>query len=259
MNYKQGSIMQTVWKFLFFLILSLFSWNQSVMSQISINSDGSTPDSSAMLEIKSNNKGLLLPRIDFNNRPLNPATGLLVFITANSPAGNGLYVFDGIGWLKIGTTSYYEGQQAAGGVVFYVDPTGQHGLVAAPMDQGIAGWGCDSTLIGPGAEHFGINTGDTNTAAIVAGCNQPLFAAKICDTLMLNGYSDWFLPSADEMDSVRVHGSAIGGLVPGDWYWSSTEWDDFGAAFILNDPGFSPYWVCSKTYNFLKVRCVRKF
>ena len=133
-------------------------------------------------------------------------------------------------------------------------------MIAAAADQGQANWGCNGTLIGAGAQHFGLGTGDLNTAAIVAGCTQPAaMAAKICDTLQLNGFTDWYLPAADEMDSVRVHGSVIGGLVPSPWYWSSTEWDAGGGVFVTNDPGFTPYWICTKAYDFVNVRCIRKF
>ena len=67
------------------------------MSQVSINTDGSAPDPSAMLEIKSNNKGLLLPRIDFNNRPANPAMGLLIYVTANGRQGTDFIFLTGQG------------------------------------------------------------------------------------------------------------------------------------------------------------------
>jgi len=251
--------MHTVWKFLFFLILSLLFWNQPVMSQISINTDGSTPDSSAMLEIKSNNKGLLLPRIDFNNRPVNPAIGLLIYVIANGPLGNGLYLFDGGGWQQVGTTTYYVGQHAEGGVVFYVDSTGQHGLIAAPDDLGWAEWGCDSTLIGPGAQHTAIGTGDTNTEAVIAGCSQPDFAAKICGTSSVNGYSDWFLPSRDEQDSLFVHKDIVGGFDPGWYYWSSSEYDDFQAYCKVNQPEWITNEMIVPKDFYIKIRCIRKF
>ncbi|HNY03532.1 MAG TPA: hypothetical protein PKG48_13125 [Bacteroidales bacterium] len=211
-----------------------------------------------MLEIKSDNKGLLLPRIDFNNRPDSPVAGLVIYVNANGPAGNGIYYYDGTGWLKLGTSTFYLGMQAAGGVVFYLDSTGQHGMAAASFDQGSAMWGCDTTLIGPGAQHFEFNTGDLNTAAIVAACPEQATAAKICDTLVMNGYSDWFLPSADELDSMWTHRDLIGGFIASAWYWSSTEWDSGGSVFVNMDPGWTPYWICSKSY-FLNVRCVRKF
>ena len=252
--------MKTPCKLLLLLILLFPLSIMEVMSQVSVNTDGSAPNSSAMLEIKSNNKGLLLPRLDFNNKPANPAVGLMIYVTAHGLYGNGVYVFDGIGWTKLATIGASIGQQAGGGVVFYVDSTGLHGMIAAMVDQGQAQWGCNGTLIGPAAQHLLFGTGDLNTAAIVAGCSQSAsFAAKVCDTLQLNGFTDWYLPSADEMDSVRVHGNVVGGLISSAWYWSSSEWDAGGGVFVTIDPGFSPYWICTKAYDFVNIRCIRKF
>ncbi|MCX6277873.1 MAG: hypothetical protein NT004_07235 [Bacteroidetes bacterium] len=244
--------------FKYFLIIAMFVLSNLLSAQVSINTDGSSPDSSAMLEVKSDHQGLLLPRMDYNNRPSRPVAGLLIYVTSNGPFGSGLYMGNGQGWSKIGTVNFSIGQIAGGGVVFYVDTTGMHGMIAAQFDAGSQLWGCDSTLIGINAQHLGFMEGDLNTTAIVAACNGPS-AAKMCDTLSLNGYTDWFLPSADELDSIIVHGNVISGLIPNTWYWSSSEWDATGAVFVSTEPGFTPYWICSKSYSFPQVRCVRKF
>jgi hypothetical protein len=59
----------------------------SVNAQVSINTDGSIPDNSAMLDVKSTNKGILLPRLTLTERDaiVNPATGLMIYQTDNSP------------------------------------------------------------------------------------------------------------------------------------------------------------------------------
>jgi hypothetical protein len=59
-----------------------------------------TPHASAMLDITSTNKGLLLPRISFANRPASPATGLVIYQTDNTP---GIYCYTGSVWLMLGT------------------------------------------------------------------------------------------------------------------------------------------------------------
>ncbi|MFH1120700.1 MAG: hypothetical protein V1775_12835 [Bacteroidota bacterium] len=58
----------------------------SVNAQVSINTDGSIPDNSAMLDVKSTNKGILLPRLTLTERDaiVNPATGLMIYQTDNS-------------------------------------------------------------------------------------------------------------------------------------------------------------------------------
>jgi hypothetical protein len=39
----------------------------------------------------------------------------------------------------------------------------------------------------------------------------------------LNGYSDWYLPSKDELYQICLNRTAIGGIGEG-WYWSSTKY-----------------------------------
>ncbi len=77
-------------KVLIFLILLLFL-AISGFSQVAINNDGSAPDSSAMLDVKSTNKGLLIPRMTQTQIEAisNPADGLQVY---NTDEGK-IYVF----------------------------------------------------------------------------------------------------------------------------------------------------------------------
>jgi hypothetical protein len=61
---------------------------------VAINNDASAPDNSALLDVKSTTKGLLIPRMLLSERNLisNPATGLLIYQTDN---GQGLYINNG--------------------------------------------------------------------------------------------------------------------------------------------------------------------
>ena len=64
-------------------LLLIKTYSQSV----AINTDGSTAHSSAILDIKSTNKGLLIPRMTSTERTAitSPAQGLFVFdLTTNS-------------------------------------------------------------------------------------------------------------------------------------------------------------------------------
>jgi Collagen triple helix repeat (20 copies). len=133
----------------------------------------------------------------------------------------------------------YIGQNYAGGIVFYLDSTGLHGLVCASSDQGYYTWGCYSTSI-PGISTT-LGTGAINTAAIVAFCGDANIAAKICDNLVLNSYSDWFLPSKDELalmgTNLAIQG--LGGFES--FYWSSSQqYPDaaWGASLYSNEN----YW-----------------
>ncbi len=76
-------------------------------SQVAINSDGSAPDGSAMLEIESTDKGFLAPRMTAAQRTgiTSPATGLLVYQTDGSA---GFYYYDGASWSAFGgSTNIY--------------------------------------------------------------------------------------------------------------------------------------------------------
>lgn len=66
-----------------------------------------------------------------------------------------------------------------------------------------------------------IGTGQANTTAIVNGCSTAGIAARICDDLVLNGYSDWFLPSRDELNQMYLQRAVIG-VFPMHFYWSSS-------------------------------------
>ncbi len=71
-------------------------------AQVIVTSDGSQPHTSAMLEVKSGSKGFLAPRMTLAERPLSPATGLLIYQTDVNP---GFYVFTGSDWQRVGLSS----------------------------------------------------------------------------------------------------------------------------------------------------------
>ncbi len=68
---------------------------------VTINVDNSVANPSAILDVKSDSLGILIPRIPKANRPANPATGLLVYQIDNTP---GFYYFDGSGWRVLGSS-----------------------------------------------------------------------------------------------------------------------------------------------------------
>jgi hypothetical protein len=65
----------------------------------SINTDGSTANASAILDVKSTAKGMLIPRMSKTekNAIAAPATGLLIF--QNAPDSIGFYYYSGTSWL----------------------------------------------------------------------------------------------------------------------------------------------------------------
>ena len=79
-------------------LLSIFMV-QNTIAQVAINSNGETANISAMLDVSSTDKGILIPRMTLSqmNSIVSPAQGLMVFITSN----NCLYSYDGAGWVKL--------------------------------------------------------------------------------------------------------------------------------------------------------------
>ncbi len=78
------------------IVLLLFMATYSVIAQIAINTDGSAPDGSAILDVKSTTMGLLLPRLTNEQRDdiVAPATGLMIFNTEQQL----IQVYDGTNW-----------------------------------------------------------------------------------------------------------------------------------------------------------------
>ena len=139
-----------------------------------------------------------------------------------------LFIFLFLGLNLYSQSSPALGDTHQGGIVFYLDGNGG-GLVAAPSEQSTgAVWGCPNTQINARS-----SSGSQNTIIIVAaGCNTPGTAASICANLSIDSYSDWFLPSSEELNLMYQNigqGNSLGlgniGGFANNWYWSSTELD----------------------------------
>jgi hypothetical protein len=159
---------------------------------------------------------------------------------------------------RTATDAFYIGQHYGGGVIFYIDDSGRHGLISATSDQSTgATWGCytetPAILFGTSQE---LGTGQANTTAIVNGCAEGGIAARICDALFLDGYSDWFLPSRNELARMFTQRDEIGGFTP-NGYWSSSENTGYNAWVILfrNLGGADPEFKNQPFY----VRAIRAF
>ena len=149
----------------------------------------------------------------------------------------------------------------AGGLIFYVKEGGFSDgwmyLEAAPSDQSTSAvWGCYGVSIS-GADGTAVGTGEQNTIDIEAGCTTPGTAADICANLSLGGYSDWFLPSKDELNlmytNLKVAG--VGGFAE-EGYWSSSEFSAYGAwGQHINDGSQE----ASGKYGTYRVRAIRAF
>ena len=115
---------------------------------------------------------------------------------------------------------------AQGGIVFYVDECGHHGLVAS-LDDINSQWGCYATDL-PGAEGADIGTGYQNTLDIVEECSQTITGAYLAFFSNANNYNDWYLPSISELYEMYTSIGPLSGNIGGfyeSFYWSSTEHD----------------------------------
>lgn len=139
-----------------------------------------------------------------------------------------------------------------GGVIFYLDSG--WGLVVSTIDQGSSKF---SNTSGEAGTNYYIGSGEDNTLAIISQLGHISSAAKICDDLSSGGYSDWFLPSRDELVEAIVEVGEEANLTSGG-YWSSSEYHlSVNGAIVVNAPGGS-YYDDAKAINNL-VRCIRKF
>jgi hypothetical protein len=116
----------------------------------------------------------------------------------------------------------------AGGKVFYVTDGGAQGLEAAPADSVSSIWGCFGEEIG--GTSTGVGSGAANTDAIIGGCTTETdsTAAEVARMYELNGLTDWFLPSKDELNLLYLQKDVVGGFTSG-IYWSSSQASAVGA------------------------------
>jgi len=128
------------------------------------------------------------------------------------------------------------GEFKFGGIIFWINPASNNssGLVCAVSDQSNsigASWGSNTPTIGNVATAIG--TGQANTDAILAVHTQGTNAAKLCNSYTANGFSDWYLPSKDELNEAFINKAIIEGTSAANGganfknsaYWTSSEHD----------------------------------
>lgn len=156
----------------------------------------------------------------------------------------------------------------AGGYVIYDDGSGG-GIEMAPYDLTFIDnqngyedlswwyeWGCFSTSI-PGTSSA-LGSGANNSALILSGCGSDNIAARACSEYSYGGFSDWYLPSKDEiilMDSL-IQDKGYGSISKTYDYWTSTEYTSTNAyGYSFSEETFSAF----SKHSTLRVRPVRSF
>ena len=86
------------------LIALVIGSTKTIAQNAAINSTGSAPDASSMLDVSSTSKGMLMPRMTLAQKTAiaSPATGLTVYQTDGT---TGYYYYDGASWTKLATAS----------------------------------------------------------------------------------------------------------------------------------------------------------
>jgi hypothetical protein len=151
------------------------------------------------------------------------------------------------------------GDMHAGGIIFYLDGSGQHGLVAQDRyDSRDEKW--SSSEFNTSAFAAGIYGGAQNTKKIIhkASENNSTSPAATYASKPYASKDDWYLPSKDELDMmyVNLHLQGFRGFLPVT-YWSSTEsatnkaWSQ---SFFNGEQSTS-----NKYYSIYNVRAVRAF
>ena len=155
-----------------------------------------------------------------------------------------------------GSGSRYVGELFGGGVVFWVDHTGQHGLIVSMVDLSTnhAWSNVTNTLIGTTNDWDGAN----NTTAIIEQSGHTSSAAQLCANYTnadygTGTYSDWYLPSVAEVNHIwnnfyevqkalTIDGNPDTTPLARAWYWSSSEADGgtaMGFSFLYGFTSFS--------------------
>ncbi len=161
---------------------------------------------------------------------------------------------------KLPGTTYELFQHTQGGVIYYLDSSKKHGLVAAMSD--IASqqqWWVNDAGIYVGAILVELFQGFQNTTLIInsQGTNAP--AASSCSNYS-SPYSGWYLPSIQELNQMYFLMTEIGGFDTTAAYWSSSEstTQQSQAMVQVFAAGGQNQFSANKT-SFASIRCIRAF
>ena len=257
----------------------------TTFAQVGINI--ATPHTSSALDITSTTAGFLPPRMTALQRAeiVNPALGLMVFCT-NCASGDGeLQVNYASGWKNAAGGDITDpppqiGDYRDGGIVFYIasppvdldgDGDLDTGLVCAIQDQSSGiGWiqGGNTQDTRNDGTLAPIGHGQTNTTAMMNQVGYTGGAAAVCNEYSITvneiTYSDWFLPSKDELNQMYTNKATInttavangGSNFADTYYWSSTENDNYLAWLQGFNNGTQNHFYKNLPYY---VRAVRAF
>ena len=255
------------------LLCSIIFISAFANAQVGIGISTANIAASAQLDVTSTTKGFLPPRMTGaqKNGIANPAAGLVLWCSNCGPTGE-LQVFNGTLWTNlIGGTAQaspiFVGDLIRGGIVGYIFKPGDagyvsgetHGLIITAADIAVhTTWGCVSTAANFSTGSI-IGTGWNNTINMINGCPETNSAARVCDALVLNGYSDWYLPSLQELNVIYLNRALLNAnFSHSGYYWCSTHCGGNTAYGFGIDNGDNGYG-CGTTSDPNNIRAVRNF
>jgi len=150
------------------------------------------------------------------------------------------------------TTAHFVGKRFGGGIIFWLNKTKDGGLIADTADLQPAMWFNGTALQVPGTTQ----SGKSNTRIIVAAQGTSRnYAALECAILDRGGFTDWFLPSKEELNRLFIQRNVVGGFASVDYWSSSLE--------LNNYPFGQHFGTGHRNYNienyFYSVRAIRSF
>jgi hypothetical protein len=187
-------------------------------AQVKIGDNPTSLNAASLLELESTTQGLLPPRMTSSQMTLigspgTPPAGMQVWCTNCGTSGE-MRLYNGTAWTIFASalspsTVAIGLHPELGGYVFYVSTDGLYGLVSETQDQGTSSWYAAQNMISDPATHS-------------------TYGKK---------FTDWRLPTLNELTKMHNSRSAIGGFVLAN-YWSSTE-IDATSAYVFFFNGFA--------------------
>lgn len=165
------------------------------------------------------------------------------FSTLSSSAMNGIWTL-----LITNYSTIYHGALTEFSLGFTTNTFPLSILVSKKWDKGLN--------ISSNAFGSSVGSGQSNTTNIISSLGYGGYAARVCEDLNINGYSDWYLPSLDELSLMKDNKTIIPNINTSGIYWSSTEVSSVNAyakGFNTgNDYNYSKSTAC-------RVRAIRSF